>query len=76
MANQTLIPQHPQQRRTASSAADHDGRVVVELAEEQYPRLRCFPEKLPPLELTSQPVKVREIWGRDTTIRSKAPASR
>ena len=26
-------------------------------------RAALFPEKLPPLELTSKPVKVREIWG-------------
>jgi len=25
-----------------------------------------FPEKLPPLQLTSRPVKVRDIWGGDS----------
>jgi periplasmic protein TonB len=32
-----------------------------------------FPEKLPPLKLTSQPVKVREIWG-DSDHRKSATA--
>src|SRR5690242_17541847 len=33
-----------------------------------------FPEKLPPLKLTSRPVNVREIWGADGEKRKRAAA--
>ena len=75
MANQTLIPPPPPAgRRVASSAADHDGRVLVGVAEENI-RAALFPEKLPPLQLTSRPVKVREIWGEYSYKKESASVS-
>jgi TonB family protein len=38
-------------------------------------RAALFPEKLPPLELTSRPVKVREIWGDYNYKKKSASAS-
>ena len=38
-------------------------------------RAALFPEKLPPLELTSRPVKVREIWGEYNYKKESASVS-
>ncbi|MGO9515909.1 MAG: energy transducer TonB [Candidatus Korobacteraceae bacterium] len=38
-------------------------------------RAALFPEKLPPLELTSRPVKVRDIWGQDSYKKQSASLS-
>lgn len=67
MANQVLIPP-----RTESRAGQNDAikRLMSELNKSPWQSLKenvrdvLFPEKLPPLQLTSKPVKVREIWGQ------------
>jgi TonB family protein len=38
-------------------------------------RAAFFPEKLPPLQLTSKPVRVREIWGEDAYKKQSASVS-
>ena len=38
-------------------------------------RAALFPEKLPPLQLTSRPVAVRDIWDRDTYKKQSAGVS-
>ncbi len=36
---------------------------------------KLYPEKLPPLQLTSKPVKVKDIWGQDTYKKGSAIGS-
>ena len=38
-------------------------------------RAALFPEKLPPLQLTSRPVKVRDIWGEYNYKKQSASVS-
>jgi len=65
MANQGLIP--PQGRN--GGEALHMQQLMATLEQSWWSSLKSnlrdalFPEKLPPLELTSKPVKVRDIWG-------------
>jgi TonB family protein len=71
MANQVLIPppQHEESfRRTQEpelnllrSQEKLDEPLWRSLARQVHEKL--FPEKLPPLQLTSRPVKVKDIWG-------------
>jgi protein TonB len=73
MANQVLIP--PQARIRSSIASDLDSsslhmqQLIARLEQSWWDSLKSnlrdtfFPEKLPPLKLTSKPVRVREIWG-------------
>ncbi len=75
MSNQVLIP--PQERTrsatTLVSGANHSElhlqQLMASLEQSWWSSLRSnlrdnfFPEKLPPLKLTSKPVRVREIWG-------------
>ncbi len=64
MANQTLIPPPPPQQEEELHLLPQttmDESLWASLKENI--RAALFPEKLPPLMLTSRPVKVREIWG-------------
>lgn len=70
MANQVLIPRHelpdelnllPKENFSQSLFASLASNI----------RDTFFPEKLPPLQLTSRPVRVREIWG-DYDYRKKS----
>jgi protein TonB len=71
MANQVLIPPPQTEgsfRRTQEpelnlllSAEKLDEPLWRSLARQVHEKL--YPEKLPPLQLTSRPVKVKEIWG-------------
>jgi periplasmic protein TonB len=64
MANQTLIPPTDQQEQEElhllpqTTANDSLWASLTSNI-----RAAFFPEKLPPLQLTSRPVKVRDIWG-------------
>ena len=62
MANQTLIPQSEQDEICIFC---HGPRWTSPLWSSLKSNIRAalFPEKLPPLQLTSRPVKVRDIWG-------------
>ncbi len=70
MANSLLIPptetRAPQQQ---SDASLHLTRLMENVEQSWFSSLTSnlrdvlFPEKLPPLRLTSKPVKVRDIWG-------------
>ena len=64
MANQTLIPPPPPQQDEELHLLPQttmDESLWTSLKENI--RAALFPEKLPPLQLTSRPVKVRDIWG-------------
>ncbi len=75
MANQVLTPP----RTTPRNEPDAIKRLMAELDKSWWQSLTgnlhdlFFPEKLPPLQLTSKPVKVREIWG-EYNNRRKATA--
>jgi TonB family protein len=74
MANRVLIPS-PQtfyrNARTPNLLREMDGSMLKSLYRNVKDAL--FPEKLPPLRLTSRPVPVREIWSRGN--QKKAAAS-
>ncbi len=71
MANSVLIP--PTETRSSDQARAganlHLARLMDTVEQSWFSSLignlrdALFPEKLPPLHLTSRPVKVREIWG-------------
>ncbi len=68
MANSLLIP--PTETRSQNSDATlHLSRLMANVEQSWFRSLTSnlrdvlFPEKLPPLHLTSKPVKVRDIWG-------------
>ena len=63
MANQTLIPPPPQQDEELHLLPQTTMDESLWASLKENVRAALFPEKLPPLELTSRPVKVREIWG-------------
>ena len=73
--NQTLIPPPPQQDEELHllPQTTMDESLWVSLRDNI--RAAFFPEKLPPLELTSRPVKVREIWDRDAYKKESAGVS-
>ena len=66
MANQVLIPR---QEIALSDADQHLRRLMLNMDKSWWSSLKenlrdnLFPQKLPPLQLTSRPVRVREIWG-------------
>ncbi|HLJ25759.1 MAG TPA: TonB family protein [Candidatus Angelobacter sp.] len=73
MANQYIVP------RSTGFLSDAPGLRL--LAETQQPMWKSlymnvkdalFPEKLPPLRLTSRPVQVREIWSRGNQRKAAA----
>ncbi len=72
MANTVLTP--PQDLRDKKTPFQPEPELRLLLPRDQYDaslfrslgrqiRERLFPEKLPPLRLTSRPVQVRDIWG-------------
>jgi protein TonB len=61
MANQVLIPQSEQEELHLLPRTSMDESLWSSLKENI--RAALFPEKLPPLQLTSRPVQVRSIWG-------------
>ncbi len=61
MPNQTLIPPSEQEDLNLLPQTTVNESLWSSLRENV--RAALFPEKLPPLELTSKPVKVRDIWG-------------
>jgi len=72
MANATLIPPSeqelnllPQTSAEESLWSSLKGNI----------RAALFPEKLPPLVLTSHPVQVRDIWGQDSYTKQSAGVS-
>jgi len=64
MANQTLIPptdrQEQEELHLLPQTTANDSLWT---SLKNNVRAAFFPEKLPPLQLTSRPVKVRDIWG-------------
>jgi TonB family protein len=70
MSNSVLIPQH--ETRNDDLHLLSEGRFNDSLFTSLKANFRetFFPEKLPPLQLTSRPVKVRDIWG-DYNYRKK-----
>jgi protein TonB len=76
MANQTLIPPPPQQQDEELHLLPQstmDESLWTSLKENV--RAALFPEKLPPLQLTSRPVKVRDIWGEYNYKKESASVS-
>lgn len=76
MANQTLIPPPPPQQDEELHLLPQttmDESLWTSLKENI--RAALFPEKLPPLQLTSRPVKVREIWGEYNYKKESASVS-
>jgi protein TonB len=61
MANQALIPQSQQDELNLLLRSNMDESLFSSL--KSNIRAALFPEKLPPLQLTSRPVQVRNIWG-------------
>jgi TonB family protein len=61
MANATLIPKSEQDDLHLLPQTSMDESLWSSLRDNI--RAAFFPEKLPPLELTSRPVKVKDIWG-------------
>ncbi len=61
MANQALIPQSQQDELNLLPRTNMDESLFSSL--KSNIRAALFPEKLPPLHLTSRPVQVRDIWG-------------
>ncbi|MGB8886843.1 MAG: energy transducer TonB [Candidatus Korobacteraceae bacterium] len=62
MAYPTLIPQSEQQEDLRLLPQTNMDESLWRSLRDNF-RAALFPEKLPPLVLTSRPVKVREIWG-------------
>ncbi len=75
MANQVVISPEERGMRTAAPVAPRFG-LMDELREPWWSSLRRgihewrHPEKLPPLQLTSRPVKVRDIWANSEPRKS------
>jgi periplasmic protein TonB len=61
MANQAQIPQSGQDELNLLPRTTMEESLWSSLADNI--RTAFFPEKLPPLQLTSRPVEVRDIWG-------------
>lgn len=79
MANQVLIPEEKISRRHSAAPSHQVPQLLLSIDQPWWKtflgnlRDQLFPEKLPPLHLTSKPVKVRDIWG-DSPYRKKATA--
>jgi len=79
MANQGLISPQGRIGNDTDDGALHLQRLMASVEQSWWSSLKSnlhdafFPEKLPPLQLTSKPVKVREIWG-DSEHRKSATA--
>jgi TonB family protein len=82
MANQVLIPQPEQQEYSRQQQQDELHLLPRTTADEslwaslkENVRAVFFPEKLPPLLLTSRPVPVRDIWGEYNYKKQSASVS-
>jgi len=81
MANQGLISPQGRSGSEADAGTVHLRRLMASLEQSWWSSLKSnlhdafFPEKLPPLKLTSQPVRVREIWGDYNYHRSATAGS-
>src|SRR5947208_6409438 len=80
MANQVLIApteSSPVRRRVPASVPNFGLKAEGSLFQSLKENLRdvFFPEKLPPLKLTSRPVKVRDIWGESSHKKSAVASS-
>ena len=73
MGNQTLIPPPEQEELNLLPRTGFEGSLWGSLRDNI--RSAFFPEKLPPLQLTSRPVKVRDIWGEDDYKKESAGVS-
>ncbi|MBZ5525659.1 MAG: energy transducer TonB [Acidobacteriia bacterium] len=73
MANQVIVPR-PQGFFEEAPALNFLPETEQSVWKSLYANLKetIFPEKLPPLELTSQPVPVQEIWSRKKPGRAAA----
>src|SRR3954468_9617603 len=63
MSNSVLIPQHEVAKDDLKLLSDGHFNDSLFTSLRTNIREALFPEKLPPLQLTSRPVKVRDIWG-------------
>src|SRR5512141_2571951 len=63
MSNSVLIPQHDAAKDDLKLLSDGHFNDSLFTSLRTNLREALFPEKLPPLQLTSRPVKVRDIWG-------------
>jgi periplasmic protein TonB len=73
MANATLIPKSEQDDLHLLPQTSMDESLWSSLRDNI--RAAFFPEKLPPLELTSRPVKVKDIWGEYNYKKESASVS-
>ena len=73
--NQTLIPPPPQQEEELHLLPQTTMDESLWASLRDNIRAALFPEKLPPLQLTSRPVKVREIWDQDGYKKQSASLS-
>ncbi len=73
MANATLIPKSEQDDLHLLPQTSMDESLWSSLRDNI--RAAFFPEKLPPLELTSRPVKVKDIWGEYSYKKESAGVS-
>jgi len=72
MANATLIPPSEQELNLLPRTSMEES---LWCSLKSNVRAALFPEKLPPLELTSSPIQVRDIWGEDNYKKQSAGAS-
>src|SRR5579863_834153 len=75
MSTSTLIPQSQQQDDELHLLPRTSMNESLWSSLTSNVRAALFPEKLPPLQLTSRPVKVREIWGEYNYKRQSAGVS-
>ena len=79
MANQFSISPQEQTGNSTAGSSLHMQELISTLEQSWWSSLKSnlrdsfFPERLPPLKLTSQPVRVRDIWG-DYNNRKQATA--
>ncbi len=73
MANPTLMAQSQQDELRLLPQTNMDESLWISL--KSNIRDAFFPEKLPPLRLTSRPVEIRDIWGQDSYRKQSASLS-
>ena len=75
MANSVLVPRPPQADIPVPKLLLNNVEQGTWESLKNNLRDVFFPEKLPPLKLTSKPVKVREIWGASSNKKSAVTSS-
>ncbi|HKD86623.1 MAG TPA: energy transducer TonB [Terriglobales bacterium] len=73
MAHQTVVPPSEQDELNLLPRTSMEDSLWASLRDNV--RAALFPEKLPPLVLTSRPVKVRDIWGQYSYKKQSASVS-